>query len=375
MIKRDSCYFCTSTFQLFAIISLALSRNESADLYIDPQFTGADVFAKRIRDKKIFENVVVIGSERIYKKYMTAGPGLRNHLQIANTYLHVGDIAKSILLDNVQYSNMFLSSKAYLPRMVQLYYIKQKVDFQTFYFDDGAGSYENNRAYRISKSDEFLRLLLFGRRATKTNYIKYLFSPEIYFELNSGSENAYSIMRAWDNQYGEDLFNEIFGIIKKPEIRERVVILDQPKEEIFSSSGIRTVDTIYSELVQSFGYENVIVKKHPRSSDKDFQNIKYFQSQGLPFELYCMNIDMNEKIIVAHSSTAVATPKILFDQEPIIIVLSKIIEPITGEKNLFVNYFEAVKKTYRNKDKVIIPNNMDELFRTLESRGLKELYD
>ena len=367
MIERDSCYFCTSSFQLFAITALAIERKETADLYIDPQFKDAEIFAARLKGLDIFQNVELIDSKRIYGKYMSAGPGFINHLQIANTYLNVEDIAQTILLEGVSYGNICLSSKADLPRMVQLYCIKAKKSVQTYYFDDGAGSYENDRAYKISTSDRILRSVLFGKSAAKTDYEKFLFSSEIYSELNEGDRTLVKpIVRFWDKQSGKEIINKVFGVKNKPDIKERLIILDQPKDELFASEDLTRINSIYNSLIQKLGYENVVVKKHPRSSDEDFTNIKNFESQGVPFELYCLNMDMDRKIIVTHSSTAAATPKILFDQEPIVIVLSKLIETIAGEKNLFVEFFEAVKKAYRNPERLYIPSNEQELSKIIE---------
>ena len=82
MIERDSCFFCTSPFQFFSILALATEQQEIADLYIDPQFSGAALFAERIKEKNIFHNVEVINSSKIYNKYMRSKPGIKNHLQI-----------------------------------------------------------------------------------------------------------------------------------------------------------------------------------------------------------------------------------------------------------------------------------------------------
>lgn len=360
MIRRNSCYFCTSAFQLFPIIALASERRSSSDLYIDPQFDGAAYFANRIRECGIFDNVEVIKSQSIYQKYMSTGPGLINHLQIGNTYLHVSDIAKSILLDGVEYDNLFLSSKAYLPRMVFLYFIKMKKKFSTYYFDDGAGTYENNRAYQIKRNDRILRKMLFGDKAIETGFDRYVFSPLLFKQMNTDAV-ARPINRVWENESGRTLMNEIFDLSCTPNIKEKMIILDQPKEELFNNDDIKKIDSIYSRFVKTIGFDEAIVKKHPRSSAEDFKEIRYIEGTGIPFELYCLNIDMNKKILISHSSTAVATPKILFDQEPTVIVLTKLIDPITGEKDLFEEFFCAVKNTYRNKEKFIIPSSMDEL--------------
>ena len=366
MIIRESCYFCTSSFQIFAILAIAIERKESADLYIDPQFADAESLCGRIRKLGIFENVIVVDWRKICEKYLTKGPGFLNHLQIINSYIHVEKIVKLILLQEVNYKNIFLSSKAFMPRMVLFSFIKKNMPIHPFYFDDGTGSYENNRAYRIKFSDKVIRRLLFGKKANCTNYERYLFSPSIYYELNDKTDiDIISIKRFWENPHGEDIINRVFGINQKPMIEESLIILDQPKDELFTSENIESINNIYNRFVDTIGYENSVIKKHPRSSSEDFKNIKYFETNGIPFELYCLNVNMTNKILISYSSTAVATPKILFDQEPIVIVLTKLIKPITGEKNLFEDFFNAVKRAYRNPKRFMIPSNMDELIQII----------
>lgn len=361
MIERESCYFCTSPFQLLAIISIAKERGESADLYIDSQFSTAQVLGIRVQKTGLFDNVKIIDIKCICKQYLTVGPGLRNHFQIVKTYLHVNEIAKSILLENVNYQNIFLSSKAYLPRMVQLYFIKNNKNINTYYFDDGTGSYENNRAYRIKTADKIIRRLLFGKKSTKTDYNRYLFSPSIYYTLNGKcADNIKEIKKNWEIPSGRVYINEVFGIIQKIDIPEKIIILDQPKDELFIHNDIKIIEDIYNRIIETVGSDNAIVKKHPRSSDADFKNIKCFKEQKIPFELLCMNTNMDDKILITYSSTAVSTPKILFDQEPIVIVLTKLIKPKTGETDLFAAFFNAVKMSYRKPDRFLIPTNMND---------------
>lgn len=362
VIERDSCYFCTSTFQIFAILSLACERKENSDLYIDPQFSDAELFAKRIEDTGIFDSVKLIDSDSIYKKYMSYGPGVKNHLQIANSYLHVEDIARNILIENVAYKHLFLSSKAYLPRMVQLYYLKSKRLFTTFYFDDGTGSYGQERAYRIKFTDKCLRWILFGKKAISIKNDRYVFSPCLYSALNEKQDfEVRPIKRVWEDVKGKELINKVFGIINKPEIRERAIILDQPKDELFSRDDAQILNGIYKDIAQVIGFNNTVIKKHPRSSAEEYIGIKEFQNTGIPFEVYCLNSEMNKKIIISYSSTAVATPKVLFDQEPIVIVLCKLIKTIKGEKNLFEDYFQAVQSTYRDPKRFYIPEDVESL--------------
>ena len=61
------------------------------------------------------------------------------------------------------------------------------------------------------------------------------------------------------------------------------------------------------------------------------------------------------------TSTAVANPKIMFDKEPIVIILGEMNESVHKFTNGEKKYFEGVKKLYRNKNKFIIPENIDEM--------------
>lgn len=368
MFERDSCYFCTSPFQFFSILALAIERKEIADLYIDPQFSGAALFADRIRKKYIFHSVNVINSTKIYNKYMRSKPGIKNHLQIANTYLHVEEISKMILLPGVKYNNIFLSSKAYLPRIVQLHYIKKKWKFNLYYFDDGAGSYYNDRAYQIKKADKLVRRLLFGKKSIDTRHTRFVFAPDIYRLLNQNKPNEIKrIQRFWENESGRSTINYIFNAFDKLSFKEKLIILDQPKDEILNSTDIESINNIYHMFADNIGYSNVIIKKHPRSTEKEIEQVNYISENGIPFEIYCMNMNMNEKIIIGYSSTAVATPKILFNQEPLVIVLTKLFRPKTGELNLFEDYFLAVKNSYSNPKRFYIPENLEELMEIIYS--------
>lgn len=362
MIERDSCFFCTSPFQFFSILALATEQQEIADLYIDPQFSGAALFAERIKGKNIFHNVEVINSSKIYNKYMRSKPGIKNHLQIAKTYLHVEEITKMILLPGIKYKNIYLSSKAYFPRIIQLYYIKKKWDFNLYYFDDGAGSYYNDRAYQIKKTDKLVRWLLFGKKSIDTGHKRFVFAPDIYKLLNPNKSNEIKrIQRFWEEEAGRRIINYIFNVSDKILIKEKLIILDQPKDEILNTADIESINNIYRLLVEKIGFGNAIIKKHPRSPEKEIEQVNYFPENGIPFEIYCMNMNMNKKIIIGYSSTAVATPKILFNQEPMVIVLTKLFRPKTGELNLFEDYFLAVKNAYSNPKRFCIPGSWEEL--------------
>lgn len=369
MILRDSCYFCTSTFQLLPIISLAIHRNEKADLYIDPDFDGAYKYADKIRQMNIFCDVIVIAANFDYKKYYTINRSLLYKIQTALSYLKVDEIAKMVLIHDVRYTSMFVSSNAYFPRIVHFHFIKNKISTEIKYFDDGIGSYLGNHAYTTILPERLLRRILFGKEATSFAHERFLFSPVLFHMLNKNSNvTVRRIPKIWKENIYKKMFNTVFLESEKVYFKERVMILDQPKYEIFSNNNINSLLEIYKLIIDIVGKENIIIKRHPRCKDKEIETVNYYSSIGMPFECICMNVEMNNKILISYDTTAVITPKLLFNQEPLVILLYKIVKAKRNEVSSTVldDLFLTFKNTYTDKKRFIIPNNIDELKNTLQ---------
>ena len=371
MILRDTCYFCTSSFQLIPIMALALERGETADLYIDPQFKNINQLAEQLQDAGLFCNVVVIDSKLVHKKYLTAKSAVLKHFQIARSYLYVNEIVKDILLDETVYRHMFISSKAYIPRLVYLYIVKNNLGTELRYFDDGIGSYYANNAYTPRSSDKFIRRVLFGEKAVKLNCRKYLFSPDFYSLMNpQRSEKVEVIPRIIGNEKLIQILNRIFTFDNNSLIQERYILLDVLKSTLFTKDNRNKLLSIYNMLVESIGYDEIIVKKHPRTLENENLKVKYYLNTGVPFESICMNTDMNQKVLISYGSTAVSTPKILFDQEPIIILLYRLVHSKTiNDKSydkLLDDFFTKIQQLYIDKAKVIIPDSIYELENALK---------
>lgn len=364
MFFRDSCYFCTSTFQLFAIISLAISRNEKADLYIDPDFDKASEYADNIRRANIFCNVILINAKEIYNEIYTHKNGLLYNIQTAKSYLNVEKISKMFLLKDICYNNMFFSSSAYFSRIAHFYFIKKKINTTINYFDDGIGSYLDNGAYKSRFLDRIIRRVLFGKQATSFHHTRFLFSCNTFRLLNpSNRDTIREIPRLWEDENCKRLLNDIFLASQRPVIKEKVVILDQPKNELFCDSRVSLLTELYRLIVKVVGKSNVVLKRHPRDKDLEMSFVNCFLDFGVPFELVCMNTDMNEKILISYASTAVVTPKLWLNQEPVIILLYKLFKTGIGrcEEELLDKFFYQIKSTYSEKRKVIIPEDIIEL--------------
>ena len=358
-LLKDSCYFCTSTYQLFSILSLALSRDEKADLYIDPQFKNAEIIAQRIESLSVFESVYIIDSQKIYSKYISRESGLINHLQIARTYFHVDSISKIIVCNNATYKNIFVSSRAFIPRLYILNCYKKKQDIKVYYFDDGVGSYYGNSALNPSKADGMVRKVLFGKKALDFDQDRYLMCSEMYKKINGDTPyQVLEIDRFFDHPQYSDILDTVFVPGKDIALPESAVILEEISESFGKQLG--ELNSLYEYTLEVFGSDDLIMKKHPRSKEDERKGFRYYQKPSLPFEILCIRNDMNKKVLISVGSTALSTPKMITGQEPYIVLLYKFIQNEGMNQAPLDHFFTALKESYTDSDKVMMPNSFEE---------------
>lgn len=364
----DCCYFCVSTFQLIPILSIALSQKDKGDLYIEPVFKDAVLFAQKLEKTGIFHHIIIIPHDEIYSKHFkSTHPGLFNHWEIVKSYLHVEQVAKMILRPDVTYRHMYLSTRAYFPRIVQLSLIKRKVNTKIILFEDGVGSYLNFMIAKPKKFDSVVRTILFGKKSMNRDGDGYLFCPEIFESINPCHNYRIKKMeRIWEREEGKRIFDSLFPMAKDSVFPEQAIIIDAIKSEIFSIENARKLDNLYKLIIEKIGIDHVVIKKHPRDEEPEDQRLQYYLHPETPFECVCMNMDMSEKIVISYSSTAATTPKILLDQEPYVIMLYKLVEGNAKLSQELSSYFESVKGLYRQEDRFFIPENMEELKEILE---------
>ena len=243
---KETAYFCTSAYQLLSVLSLAQERKDQGDLYIDPQFKGAEEYAERLSLTGLFHKVRVIDSEKIYGKFYTKRQGFINHIQIAKSYMKVDEISAMVLGEDEYYRNIFISSRAYLPRMVIFHHQKHQSDTSIFQFDDGIGSYFGDDAYQPSTMDRIARKLLIGNMSSDAVCERYLFSPEIYSLVNPDSRRTIrQISRFWETDTGLKLVNKIFNTSSSfaLSLQESIIL------QISSFFAFSKTNSIYWELL------------------------------------------------------------------------------------------------------------------------------
>lgn len=361
-MTMDACYFCTTPYQIMASIFMMTSSHEIADLYIIKQFDKADIYGERIRTLGLFRTVRVIHEEDVYE-HQVSSSSLITHLRIAKSYLHVSRFAAKVLVDDTHYERMYISSRAYIPRMIQLYFCKKKIDTEVIYYDDGEGSYINPECYKPRSLDGIVRIALFGKNSVKPASIKYLYSPKLYSTLNPENQNQEirKINGLWNAPKTKEMINYVFDYDETKQIDERVIILDS----LFAGEERKKADSIYQRFIDCYGAENVIIKKHPRDTEKPTLAIKQYLDYSTPFEVLCMNMDMDHKVLVCTASTAMIMPKLLFDKEPAVFMLYKLLDGTSSLNESRDRLHTQNADTYRDKRKYHIVESERQLDKLL----------
>ena len=91
----------------------------------------------------------------------------------------------------------------------------------------------------------------------------------------------------------------------------------------------------------------------------------FYDNNNFPWELICSKEINDNTVLIGVFSTAQFSPKELYNIEPYIIFLYKIIKPVGIDIKAIDEMTALLKNTYRNKTKIIIPNNIDEFIQNI----------
>lgn len=181
------------------------------------------------------------------------------------------------------------------------------------------------------------------------NYDFYLFQPERFLTDKHKVHVEIPIICA--NGKFVSLLNDIWQYSYVP-AKEKIIYLDTAREGQLDNDDILGV---LSKLQDNFGKDNIIVKPHPRVDLSIYSPLDLnFMDKNIPWELFCMNGGLQNKIIVCEFSSAVCLPYywfgLLTDTISVMdmIKLNDVCAPI--EKRMLLDINENTKKVFLPKD-------------------------
>ena len=237
--------------------------------------------------------------------------------------------------------------------------IKQNKRVRFHRFEDGFASYTKSPEHLVSTplGRKLYRLIL-GFDSSKQEKELYLFEPylaeaDVQFEkikIEKGSRE----MEAVTKQARRILQFESRAF------EEKYVFLGQGTENVTKNP--ETYRRLPLEIMHQVGYDNMVIKPHPRGTHDDFHGQIKVYRDDCPFELAVAGGAMEGKTLISYYSTACVSAKLLFNSSCRIIFLTKLAGDSFNEKCDYEEYFDKVTKIF---DNVYIPESREELFALL----------
>ena len=350
---REACCLCTTPYQLIGLISIVQECKLNADCYIFYSNPTKKILAEKLRQYNIFANIITVDLQN--GKLIVLG-NKNKLLQL----LFPAKAVSHFLPNDISYA------KYYMPNLWRIYTIplmvlrKRNPDMDLTIYEDGMGTYMQDVLILNGKkkrriAEKFLAKNLYNEKTKMMAHIPELVPSQPYLK----NLIVEQMPRLNLNKATINMLEDVFSVNENTKINEKYIIFDVSRDfslKAFGEDGLKILCYCYEFIARLVG-NDIIYKPHPGlKADNDVSIKKYTQRQ-IPMEiLYASMEDLEDRVLISFISTTMFTPKILFDKEPKVISLHRILNYMPFEQT-----FEKFRGIYRNKERVIAPNSIEEL--------------
>lgn len=316
--------------------------------------------------------------EKVYKKgafgpffhkvYFADGRKIKNPYKNAFVTLYESFIynktTKEILIPDRlgQYEDVYFASPGMPDEIVKELgktLIKQNKEVAFHRFEDGFASYTKTPEHFINTElGRKLYQSLFHYDITKKENELLLFEPYLA-EANVSFPKTKIEKGQKEIDKVIETARKILAFQSRP-FAEKFVFLGQGTENGMGNP--KTYQSLIVKIKDAVGYDNILIKPHPRGKYDDFNGQLKVYKDDCPFELAVANGDMEGKVLISYYSTACVSAKLLFNSNCKIIFLNKLAYDSFNEKCDYEDYFRKVKETFGH---IYIPQTEEELFELL----------
>ena len=365
---RKACFACTTPYQVLGAVSIVLEEKIDADIYVFGTFSDYLETAKRLEHLCIFKNVFPVNCD----KTLFLGKKKKGIIVDTQAFFQVAfpDHYVSEYLDRgIAYETFYSSSRAHVKILLQRVLQKRNPQMRIVIYDDGLGSYiEESHVLQTSKKRKRIENLLGWYIFNPDLITIQLYLPQIAKIPQELSRCPVSQMPRldWNKTEKRGIIKAIFGISDSVKYTERIILFDNVRGSLARRSMFEKIDECYNNIISIAGEENVLFKGHPRSVESPSIQIKTIRERGVSMEVFYSEMsDLDSRILIAYNSTAAYTPKMLFNKEPWVINIHRIVgPPLQGSSEAL---YQTFLPTYEKKEKMLAPNTMEELRQMLDT--------
>ncbi len=363
-------FVCATAYQLVNAIAIVKQENSEADIVFTHSNMSSVCDADALRSLGIFRNIYCwyeLTDAVTENGIKTGSDGFAGKLKKLFAYSARKAVYRSIPNRDETYDRVFIGYDEIPSEYIFFWFNKKGASLHLY--DEGTYTY---KCLEIAPSvfKRILSQILFRAQMLDKCQCLWVRSPE---DVAVGAGKNIEIKKIV-TAFGDisDIIGTVFyGTFDPEQFRAPVIFLDQ----YFSDKAYADLQKkVVSMITGRYGRESVAVKLHPSTGDSGYGPDIITIKTKIPFELFAGSIDIENKIIIAIYSTACFTPKQVFDKEPTVIFLYKLVNADSGgiiNKNFF-DGSAGLKKKYSASEKVIVAEDLEDITATLDAH-LKRL--
>jgi len=380
MKKVERCYLCNTTFQMFVCMHMQLHDDCSADLYISDKYGDYRVIASNIEKTHLFRKVVIMNSKKLYKtnnklKKNSVISKFILYCNVITTYINIDDIVSSFVDKNVIYNKLLIPDTELCFRLIRYYYIKHNYPTRYYMYEEGTGSY-SKQFEKFNPTNLLICRIMFGKKASKKRLNVYLFRPVLLDD--ESLEDRKIIKIPFVDEVDKEYYKRYCDVFKRGDYstyNNKIIYFDTVREEIIDGDeALKKVDFWNNVIIKKLGASNVIIKPHPRAV-KDYKydkSVEFYANKDVPIDIDYLSYDLDNMILISIMSTTVVNPKVIFNKEPVVLLLCYMDESVYKPPEALDVFFKGVYNMYKDKSKFFMPKSYEELVDNLKT--IKEKY-
>ncbi len=359
MTKKMIGFFCATPYQIFNCINLKLSEfsYDDADIYLLTFASDLSKYKKSLENSGLFRHVYLVYT-------FDGSHGIKD---AARLFLFL-DKDLNEVLKSKKYDVMFCTCMGFVNTIIYTRLYRNNPKIQLMYYDEGIGIYCVPLIQASQKLKLFLKLF-HGRDYFANINCLYAYLPDSM--LVNREFEVKKISRVV--QKDKDVYNKIFEYRQESDFytNKRFVYLDQAykKQLGIPIDNGKLLQIIGREIPQ----ESIAVKLHPTRTPDDAEYadcmLNIAPKTPIPWEVQLLNMNLQEKVFISINSTACITPKMVFDQEPIVVLLYRLVPECLSASadngKAMEQFFEKVRDSYQASNRFFIPETVEELIQIL----------
>ncbi|WP_129589429.1 hypothetical protein [Neobittarella massiliensis] len=357
-------FLCATPYQIFNVVNIKLSMyaDEPADLYLLNFATDLLSYRESLQSSGLFENIYMIDDFNNPSTNLVISLCLKRHYP-----------TKDLLTQKV-YTALFVTCMGFCNTIFYSFLSRNNPDLSLYYYDEGIGIYTTPILNFSTKLNIFFLLTGFKNYANYINCL-YLYLPDARTtNLNYPTQKISPVKSS-------SLIDQLRKVFTVPTEKShyntaKFIFLDQAfKKQI----GLNIdYPLLLDQLTQNTSPQDWLIKAHPTrlKTDPEYSAVtskfNIQASNDIPWEILLLNIkNIENKVFISVNSTACVTAKMIYDKEPTVILLYKLIPEymhrFKSSLKEIDQFFSLVRASYREPSKFFIPNNYKELQHFLQS--------